>query len=60
MTAPTVDEILSHTHIGCHFHQWGAEGGVITVARAELRQALEAAYDPFMPDWPSMVEIDDA
>lgn len=25
---------------------------------AELRPALEAAYDPTMPDWPAMVEID--
>lgn len=26
----------------------------------ELRPALEAAYDPNMPDWPAMVEIVDA
>lgn len=59
-TVPTVDDMLSRTHIGGHFHEWGAEGGVIRVSRAELRQALENAYDPSMPDWPAMVELADA
>jgi hypothetical protein len=57
---PTVDNLLDRTHIGGHFHQWGADGGVIRVTRHELRPALEAAYDPTLPDWPAMVEIDDA
>jgi hypothetical protein len=57
---PTVDEILARTHLGGHFHEWGADGGVIRVTRAELRPALEDAYDPTMPDWPAMVEIVDA
>jgi hypothetical protein len=60
MTVPTVDEILTRTHLGGHFHEWGADGGAIRVTRDELRLALEDAYDPTMPDWPSMVEIDDA
>jgi hypothetical protein len=46
--------------LGSHFHEWGADGGVIRVTRAELRQALEDAYDPTMPDWPAMVEVQDA
>jgi hypothetical protein len=57
---PTVDDVLARTHIGGHFHEWGADGGVIRVTRDELRPALDAAYDPTMPNWPSMVEIDDA
>ena len=60
MTVPTVDDILARTHLGGRFHEWGADGGVIRVSHAELRQALEDAYDPTMPDWPSMVEIEDA
>jgi hypothetical protein len=60
MTVPTVDEILARTHLGGHFHEWGADGGVIRVTRDELRPALEVAYDPLMPNWPAMVEIDDA
>jgi hypothetical protein len=62
MTQPisTVDDLLDRTHIGGYFHEWGADGGVIRVTRHELRPALEAAYDPTMPDWPAMVEIDDA
>jgi hypothetical protein len=39
---------------------WGADGGVIRIARDDLRQALEDACDPSMPDWPAMVEIDNA
>jgi hypothetical protein len=57
---PTIDDVLARTHLGGHFHEWGADGGVIRVTRAELRPALEAAYDPTMPNWPAMVEIDDA
>jgi hypothetical protein len=57
---PTIDDVLARTHLGGHFHEWGADGGVIRVTRAELRLALEAAYDPTTPNWPAMVEIDDA
>ena len=57
---PTVDDLLAQTAIGNGFHQWRVEGGAITISLNELRQALEAAYDPCMPNWPAMVEIDDA
>lgn len=57
---PTVDDVLARTHAGGHWHEWGADGGVIRITRAELRPALEAAYDPTMPDWPATVEIADA
>lgn len=56
---PTVDDVLARTHLGGHFHEWGADGGVIRVTRAELLPALEAAYDPTMASWPAMVEIDE-
>ena len=57
---PTVDDILARTHVGGHWHEWNAYGGTIRLTRAELRPALEAAYDPYMPDWPATVEIADA
>jgi hypothetical protein len=61
---PTVDDLLTRTHLSqrhaVDYHEWGVDGGVIVVTRAELRQALEAAYDPCMPDWPAMVEIGNA
>jgi hypothetical protein len=57
---PSVDDVLARTHLGGHFHEWGVAGGAIRVTSAELRPALEAAYDPLMPDWPAMVEINDA
>jgi hypothetical protein len=57
---PTVDNLLAGTAIGCGLHEWGVEGGVIRIARDDLRQALEDAYDPLMPNWPAMVEIDNA
>jgi hypothetical protein len=37
---------------------WGVNGGEIMVPAGELRTALEAAYDPTMPNWPGMVEIE--
>lgn len=38
---------------------WSVDGGQIAVHRDELLVALEAAYDPFNPNWPAMVEIDE-
>jgi hypothetical protein len=60
MTVPTVDEILTRTQISPDRNWWGVNGGTISIGRDELRQALEDAYDPTMPNWPAMVEIDDA
>ena len=57
---PTVESILSATLIGNGLHRWPVEGGEIRIATAELRPALEAAYDQGMPDWPPMTEIEDA
>ena len=57
---PTVKLMLSASRIGNGIHRWRFEGGDITIATAELRPALEAAYDPTMFNWPAMVEIDDA
>jgi hypothetical protein len=57
---PTVEDILTQTAVGnAGFHEFGVEGGVALFTRANLRRALEAAYDPFRPDWPSTVTIDD-
>jgi hypothetical protein len=58
MTVPTIDGVLARTHLGGNSHEWGADGGVIRVTRRRLRSALEDAYDPNMPDRPSMVELD--
>lgn len=56
---PTVDDMLASTHLGGHFHEWRADGGIIRVTRAELRPALEAAYDATDANWPALVEIGD-
>jgi hypothetical protein len=58
MTVPTVTDLLQSTNIGSCLHLWRTEGGAIVVTRAKLCEALEAAYDPTMPNWPAMVEID--
>ena len=60
MTIPTVDDLLAATAVGNNRHTWRVNGGATLVDRATLRQALEEAYDPEMPNWPAMVEIDDA
>ena len=59
-TPPTVDDVLALSHVGGHWHEWYVDGGTIRLTHAELRPALEAAYDPSMPDWLAMVEIADA
>jgi hypothetical protein len=60
MIVPTVHFMLGATLISHGLHRWPAKGGQITIASNELRQALEDAYDPLMPNWPAMVEIKDA
>jgi len=60
MTVPTVDEILARTQIAPDLHQWFANGGAIRIHRTYLFKALEDAYDPTMPNWPAMVDIEDA
>jgi hypothetical protein len=57
---PTVKSMLDATLISNGIHRWPTEGGAVEITAAELRTALEAAYDPTMYNWPAMVEIDDA
>lgn len=57
---PTVEEVLSQTAVGNGFHEFAVEGGIALFAKASLKRALEEAYDPMMPNWPAMVEINDA
>lgn len=59
MTAPTVEELLDETAIGCGLHRWAVEGGSIEVSTSELRPVLEEAYDPIMPDWAALISYDD-
>ena len=57
---PTIEYMLDATRISHRVHRWPTEGGSIEVAADVLRPALKAAYDPTMPNWPAMVEINDA
>ena len=57
---PTVESMLDATRISHLVHRWPTEGGSIDVAADVLRPALKAAYDRTMPNWPAMVEIEDA
>ena len=57
---PTVVDLLERTHVAWDLHRWPTHGGSITLTTAELRPALEAAFDPSMPDWPALVELADA
>ena len=55
---PTIADLLQSTDIGNSQHQWRIEGGAIIIDRAVLRQVLEDAYDPTMPNWPAMATVD--
>ena len=64
ITVPTVDEVISSCDLRDwsgdeQILAWGVDGGEIAVPASELRIALEAAYDPAMPDWPGMAVVDD-
>lgn len=63
--APTVEQVLHglvyyYKEAGIRTYFWRSGPAILQVQEGELRQALEKSYDPTMPDWPSMVEIDDA
>jgi hypothetical protein len=58
IVVPTVHFLLDATLIGNGIHRWAVEGGVIEVTTEQLRAALEEAYDPTMPAWPSLVQLD--
>jgi hypothetical protein len=58
---PTVEKVLSSCpDRGNGKRGWRTEGGEIVVDAIALECALERAYCHTMPDWPAMVEIDDA
>jgi hypothetical protein len=59
MTAPTVKELLDSTAIGNGLHSWHVDGGVLDLTTEHLRPLLEAAYDPDMPAWPSLITYDE-
>jgi hypothetical protein len=54
----TVEAMLAATLISNGIHRWAVEGGAIEVTTEQLRVALKDAYDPTMPDWPAMVQLD--
>jgi hypothetical protein len=58
---PTVETVFSNCpDRGSGKRGWRTDGGEIVVDAIELEHALEQAYCPTMPNWPAMVEIDDA
>lgn len=65
--APTVEEVLhglaycyKEAGTGIRTYFWRTGPAILQVQEGELRQALEQAYDPTMPNWPALVEIADA
>ena len=57
--APTVEQVLADTAIGGGMHRWPVAGAVCHLTATLLRPCLEEAYDPTMPSWPSMVDLDE-
>ncbi len=55
---PTVDEVLANTHIWNGIHKWSKVGGVVMLTTDVLRPLLEEAYDPNMPDWVALVDVE--
>ena len=57
-SVPTVEQVLDSTAIGGGFHVWAVIGGSITLTTDVLRPLLEEAYDPNMPDWVALVDVE--
>ena len=56
MFVPTIEQELSGAHNGNGYYEWSVGGGIVTLTRDQLLPALEAAYDPSMEAWPTLVE----
>lgn len=60
MTVPTVADVLNR----CAIRGFASGGSPLLdwngcmIPFDDLRAALEDAYDPAMPDWPAMVQVD--
>ena len=54
-----VETIVKAHSIGCGMCRWVVEGGVIELPEQRLQEVLERAYDPWMPDWTSLITEDD-
>jgi hypothetical protein len=54
----TVNEILTATHVGGHYHDLPVNGGFIRVFRADFPRVLEAAWDPTDPNWFREIDFD--
>lgn len=59
IVVPSVHFMLDATLVSNGIHRWPVDGGTIDVATDELRPVLEEAYDPNMPNWPSLISWDD-
>lgn len=56
MSVPTIEQELSSAYNCNGYYEWNVEGGVAVLDRDQLLPALEAAYDPYMEAWPTLVE----
>lgn len=56
--APTIDLVFSSSKIGPDLCAWPESGDFIYTDGETMRAALEDAYDPCVPDWPAMVQMD--
>jgi hypothetical protein len=56
--APTVDQVLADVKIGPNLYAWATDGALIEADGETMRAALEDAYDPGMPNWAAMVQMD--
>lgn len=59
MAVPTVEDVLARCRTTNGHCVWDDDGGRVDLPEAELRQALQDAYDPLMPYWPALVELTD-
>ena len=57
-SVPTVDEVLANTQVWNGIHKWSKVGGIIMLSTDLLRPLLEEAYDPNMPDWVALVDVE--
>jgi hypothetical protein len=57
-SVPTVEQVIDDSAIGGGFHRWAVIGGSITLTTDQLRPLLEEAYDPNMPDWVALVDLE--
>ena len=55
---PTISEVMDDCFIGNGLYEWAHDGASGRFTYQEMHDALQDAYDPNMPNWIGLVQLE--